>query len=53
MATSNGIRKWRTSVSKSVKNAFFWAAWVSKILVKGSICIGTNLNDKQTPFIVV
>ena len=34
-------------------NAFFWAVWVPRICVKGSICIGTNLNDKQTPFIIV
>ena len=57
MATGNGIRKWQTYVSKSVKNGqkmpFFWAIWVPRICVKVSICIGTNLNDKQTPFIIV
>ena len=57
MATGNGIRKWRTSVSKSVKNGlkmpFFGQFWVPRICVKGSICIGTRLNDKQTPFIIL
>ena len=35
------------------KMAFFGAVWVPRICLKGSICIGTNLNDKQTPFIIV
>ena len=41
------------NLSKMAKNAFFWAVWVPRICVQGSICIGTNLNDKQTPFIIV
>ena len=54
MATGNGIRKWRTEVSKSVKNGHKMPfLGQPRICMKGSIYIGTNLNDKQTPFIIV
>ena len=57
MVSGNGIRKWRTSVSEFVENGpklpFLGAIWVPRMSMEGFICIGINLNDKQTPFIMV
>ena len=41
------------NLTKMARKCLFWAVWVPRICVKGSICIGTNLNDKQTSFIIV
>ena len=35
------------------KNAILGAIWVPRMSMEGSICIGINLNDKQTLFIMV
>ena len=40
------------NLSKMARKCLFETVWVPRICVKGSICIGTNLNDKPTPFII-
>ena len=38
---------------KLPKNALLGAIWVCRISLEGAICIGTNLDDEQTPLIAV
>ena len=35
------------------KNAFLGVVWVTRTSMEGSICIGTSLDDEQTPLITV
>ena len=57
VAAGNGCRNLQTWVPKSVKNgqknAPFWPVWVPRMSMEGAICIGTNLDDGQTPLIPV
>ena len=41
------------NLSKMAKNTLFGAVWVPRMSMQGSICIATNLGDKQTPLIAV
>ena len=58
MAVENDCCKWRTYVSKSVKNsqkknAFFWPLWVPSPSMEGVICVEANLGDEKKLLMIV